>query len=326
MVTEKNVLCSRSLTCKTHGMGAKRSVPGRSKPFDNLLVEFQKKKEHRLKMKAERERAQEELLKKEGGSGTGTAGDASASTKVINIDADGEDIAVPQAGSSASHSIRLLSPSPLNSVNVPVPSSIDDIQVQQSHHDLLQPLSQSSRPPSGSGQHNNSGVPHQQQPPESNVQTLPSSTKVKASQLQQAASGANGSPAKPTTASGAASAPASTKKKKTGEGGKTSKNKTSARNKADLILGEVDDPPEPANAAAASSTLIGADGNFIVEEEAPDSDDEVDQLLIAMNQSRARPLALPTFPPYERTPMKLAKYRESFLTAFTGRSMSSSTS
>ncbi|KAG4305691.1 hypothetical protein PORY_000601 [Pneumocystis oryctolagi] len=36
-------LCSRSLTCKSHSMGAKRSVPGRSLPYDILLVHYQKK-------------------------------------------------------------------------------------------------------------------------------------------------------------------------------------------------------------------------------------------------------------------------------------------
>ncbi|KAG5513576.1 hypothetical protein PMAC_001008 [Pneumocystis sp. 'macacae'] len=36
-------LCSRSLTCKSHSMGAKRAVPGRSQPYDILLVRYQKK-------------------------------------------------------------------------------------------------------------------------------------------------------------------------------------------------------------------------------------------------------------------------------------------
>ncbi|KTW29212.1 hypothetical protein T552_01168 [Pneumocystis carinii B80] len=36
-------LCSRSLTCKSHSMSAKRSVPGRSRPYDILLVHYQKK-------------------------------------------------------------------------------------------------------------------------------------------------------------------------------------------------------------------------------------------------------------------------------------------
>ncbi|KAK9447654.1 SCA7, zinc-binding domain-containing protein [Limtongia smithiae] len=35
--------CARSLTCKSHSMGAKRNVPGRSQPYDILLAAYQKK-------------------------------------------------------------------------------------------------------------------------------------------------------------------------------------------------------------------------------------------------------------------------------------------
>lgn len=40
--------CARSLTCKTHSMGAKRSVPGRSKPYDVLLAAYQKRNQIKL--------------------------------------------------------------------------------------------------------------------------------------------------------------------------------------------------------------------------------------------------------------------------------------
>ena len=36
-------MCARSLTCKSHAMGAKRAVPGRSQPYDFLLAAYQKK-------------------------------------------------------------------------------------------------------------------------------------------------------------------------------------------------------------------------------------------------------------------------------------------
>jgi SAGA-associated factor 73 len=36
-------LCARSLTCKSHSMGSKRAVPGRSAPYDILLAQYQKK-------------------------------------------------------------------------------------------------------------------------------------------------------------------------------------------------------------------------------------------------------------------------------------------
>lgn len=39
--------CARSLTCKSHSMGAKRAVPGRSLPYDMLLAQYQKKNQAR---------------------------------------------------------------------------------------------------------------------------------------------------------------------------------------------------------------------------------------------------------------------------------------
>lgn len=43
--------CARSLTCKSHSMGAKRSVPGRSLPYDMLLQAYQKKNQARQQSK-----------------------------------------------------------------------------------------------------------------------------------------------------------------------------------------------------------------------------------------------------------------------------------
>ncbi|WFD32877.1 SAGA complex subunit Sgf73 [Malassezia sp. CBS 17886] len=42
VINQKGLPCSRSLTCKSHSMGAKRTVPGRSQPYDVLLFEWQK--------------------------------------------------------------------------------------------------------------------------------------------------------------------------------------------------------------------------------------------------------------------------------------------
>ncbi|CAO1632020.1 unnamed protein product [Parajaminaea phylloscopi] len=42
VINDNGLPCMRSLTCKTHSMGAKRSVPGRSKSYDELLLEWQK--------------------------------------------------------------------------------------------------------------------------------------------------------------------------------------------------------------------------------------------------------------------------------------------
>lgn len=40
--------CARSLTCKTHAMGAKRAVPGRSAPYDVLLQQYQKRNQAKI--------------------------------------------------------------------------------------------------------------------------------------------------------------------------------------------------------------------------------------------------------------------------------------
>jgi SAGA-associated factor 73 len=73
VINDKNLPCSRSLTCKSHSMGAKRAVQGRSKPYDELLLEWNRannpnwvepvkreskaeKKEKREKEKAEKKR------------------------------------------------------------------------------------------------------------------------------------------------------------------------------------------------------------------------------------------------------------------------------
>lgn len=54
--------CARSLTCKTHSMGAKRAVPGRSAPYDQLLAAYQRKNQARLAAgQAAAQQAQDEL-------------------------------------------------------------------------------------------------------------------------------------------------------------------------------------------------------------------------------------------------------------------------
>ncbi|XP_062579332.1 ataxin-7-like protein 2 [Saccostrea cucullata] len=49
--------CTRSLTCKTHALSLRRKVPGRRKPFDDLLKEHREAKELLLKQKAEQKAA-----------------------------------------------------------------------------------------------------------------------------------------------------------------------------------------------------------------------------------------------------------------------------
>lgn len=43
VILPNGAMCARSLTCKSHAMGAKRAVPGRSLPYDMLLQAYQKK-------------------------------------------------------------------------------------------------------------------------------------------------------------------------------------------------------------------------------------------------------------------------------------------
>lgn len=77
VINDKNLPCSRSLTCKSHSMGAKRAVPGRSRDYDELLLEWNRlnnpnfvepvkreskaaKKERKEKEKAEKKRLAQE--------------------------------------------------------------------------------------------------------------------------------------------------------------------------------------------------------------------------------------------------------------------------
>lgn len=47
VVLPNGAKCARSLTCKSHSMGAKRAVPGRSAKYDVLLAAYQRKNQAR---------------------------------------------------------------------------------------------------------------------------------------------------------------------------------------------------------------------------------------------------------------------------------------
>jgi SAGA-associated factor 73 len=51
VILNNGAMCARSLTCKSHSMGAKRSVPGRSMPYDVLLAQYQKKNQAKQQRK-----------------------------------------------------------------------------------------------------------------------------------------------------------------------------------------------------------------------------------------------------------------------------------
>jgi len=70
VINDKGLPCSRSLTCKSHSMGAKRAVPNRSRPYDDLLLEWNRlnnpnfvepaKKESKAERKERKEREKAE--------------------------------------------------------------------------------------------------------------------------------------------------------------------------------------------------------------------------------------------------------------------------
>ncbi|KAF7309665.1 hypothetical protein MIND_00337600 [Mycena indigotica] len=65
VINDKNLPCSRSLTCKSHSMGAKRAVEGRSRKYDDLLIEWQRKHNPNFVEPVKRETKAEKKEKKE---------------------------------------------------------------------------------------------------------------------------------------------------------------------------------------------------------------------------------------------------------------------
>ncbi|KAF9518682.1 hypothetical protein BS47DRAFT_1338127 [Hydnum rufescens UP504] len=71
---KKNAICTRSITCKVHSMLAKRALPGRSKPYDELLLDWRRAndpkfvepvpKPPRVPKKEAKERKERERLEK----------------------------------------------------------------------------------------------------------------------------------------------------------------------------------------------------------------------------------------------------------------------
>ncbi|KXN89401.1 SAGA-associated factor 73 [Leucoagaricus sp. SymC.cos] len=93
VINDKNLPCSRSLTCKSHSMGAKRAVQGRSRPYDELLLEWNRannpnfvepvKRETKAekKEKREREKLEKKRLEAEAAAARGVDVTASSSHK-----------------------------------------------------------------------------------------------------------------------------------------------------------------------------------------------------------------------------------------------------
>jgi len=68
VINDKGVPCSRKLTCKSHAMGPKRAVVGRSRPFDELqqeMLRLNPKYKEPMKRKSKEEKAVERAREKE---------------------------------------------------------------------------------------------------------------------------------------------------------------------------------------------------------------------------------------------------------------------
>lgn len=95
--------CARSLTCKTHSMGAKRAVPGRSAPYDVLLQQYQKR--NQAKLAASNALAAQ---RRENAQLTGMAADADNSAGTMNLVLDpDEETHLVLEGLSKNHPIPL---------------------------------------------------------------------------------------------------------------------------------------------------------------------------------------------------------------------------
>jgi hypothetical protein len=86
VINAKGVPCSRALTCKSHSVGAKRDVPGRSKPYDVLFAEWNAVHKPHLAAKQKESKLRRELDKSPSeAAGTpkagGAAGEPSAGKK-----------------------------------------------------------------------------------------------------------------------------------------------------------------------------------------------------------------------------------------------------
>ncbi|EKM49975.1 uncharacterized protein PHACADRAFT_264439 [Phanerochaete carnosa HHB-10118-sp] len=65
VINDKGLPCSRSLTCKSHSMGAKRAVPGRSRKYDDLLLDWNREHNPNFVEPVKRESKQERKERKE---------------------------------------------------------------------------------------------------------------------------------------------------------------------------------------------------------------------------------------------------------------------
>lgn len=83
VINDKSLPCSRALTCKSHSMGAKRAVQGRSKNYDDLLNDFNKERNPNYVEPVKRQSKAERKEKKEKEKAEKKAAAAAASAATV---------------------------------------------------------------------------------------------------------------------------------------------------------------------------------------------------------------------------------------------------
>lgn len=66
VINDKGHPCARSLTCKTHTVGAKRAVQGRTRPYDELYLDWQREHNPNFKEPVKKDKVEKKKEKKKG--------------------------------------------------------------------------------------------------------------------------------------------------------------------------------------------------------------------------------------------------------------------
>ncbi|KAF8892105.1 SCA7, zinc-binding domain-containing protein [Infundibulicybe gibba] len=143
VINDRNLPCSRSLTCKTHSMGAKRAVQGRSKKYDELLVEWQRannpnyvepvKKETKAekKEKREKEKLEKKRLAAEAAAAMGIDPN-STSGKKSGIPGAPKKVGKKAAAAAAAAAVRLA-----EGMGEDIPEDLDDLDSEAEVDELV---------------------------------------------------------------------------------------------------------------------------------------------------------------------------------------------
>ncbi|WVQ83633.1 hypothetical protein IAT38_005774 [Cryptococcus sp. DSM 104549] len=93
VINDKLTPCARSLTCKTHTVGAKRAVEGRSRPYDELYLEWQREHNPNFKEPVGKKTGDVKDKKKDGaGGGAGGAGGGGPGKKKVKHGEEGDGV------------------------------------------------------------------------------------------------------------------------------------------------------------------------------------------------------------------------------------------